>query len=79
MQLTYDAKHNIAYLRFAEASGDVETVRVSDDVLVDLNADGSVCGIELLDAGRQLAGTGGQSFMVEAGGRTVTLPLVAAE
>ena len=79
MQLTFDAKHNIAYLRFADAIGDVETVRVSDDVLVDLNADGSVCGIELLDAGRQLAGAGGQAFRVEAGGQSVTLPLVAAE
>lgn len=79
MQLTYDSKHNIAYLRFNEAMGDVETVRVSDDVLVDLNADGSVCGIELLDAGKQLAGAGGSSFLVEAGGRSVTLPLVAAE
>ncbi|WP_376984717.1 DUF2283 domain-containing protein [Bosea sp. R86505] len=79
MQFTYDATHNIAYLRFAEAAGDVETVRVSEDVLIDLNPDGSVCGIELLDAGKQLAGVGGASLLVEAGGRTVTLPLVAAE
>jgi uncharacterized protein YuzE len=79
MQLTYDAVHNVAYLRFAEAKGDVETVRVSDDVLIDLNPDGSVSGIELLDANRQLAGANAQSFTVEAGGQTVTLPLEAAE
>ena len=79
MQLTYDAEHNIAYLRFAEVTGDVETVRVSDDVLVDLNPDGSVSGIELLDAAKQLSDGTARSFTVEAGGQIVTLPLQAAE
>jgi len=46
---------------------------------VDLNPDGSVSGIELLNANRQLSGGKTQSFTVEAGGQIVTLPLQAAE
>jgi uncharacterized protein YuzE len=42
---------NIAYLRLREAAGaQVETIRLSDEVNVDLAPDGSVYGIELLNA-----------------------------
>ena len=54
MRLSYDPSHNSAYLSFAERPAEVETVCVSDVLNVDLAADGTVCGIELLDANRQL-------------------------
>jgi uncharacterized protein YuzE len=55
VQLSYDPRRNIAYLRLRELSGiQVETVRLSDEVNVDLAADGTVYGIELLNANAQL-------------------------
>ena len=42
MQLSYDPRRNIAYLRVREAAGtQVETVRLSDEVNVDLSPDGT--------------------------------------
>jgi uncharacterized protein YuzE len=54
MKLTYDPRHNIAYLRFKDKSAEVETVRVSDSLNVDLAPDGTIYGIELLNADEQL-------------------------
>jgi uncharacterized protein YuzE len=55
MQITYDPKHNIAYIRLHEKTAQVETLRVSDDVNVDMAPDGTIYGIELLNANEQLA------------------------
>lgn len=54
MKLTYDPRHNIAYLRLREKTTVVETIRVSDELNVDLAPDGTVYGIELLNANEQL-------------------------
>jgi uncharacterized protein YuzE len=54
MKLTYDSKHNIAYLRLADTSAEVETLHLSDEINVDLSPDGKVYGIELLNANGQL-------------------------
>ena len=56
MRLTYDPRHNIAYLRFHEKTGTVDTIHVSDELNVDLAPDGTVYGIELLNANEQLSG-----------------------
>jgi uncharacterized protein YuzE len=58
MKLTYDPRYNIAYLRFVErAEGvEVETIQVSDELNVDLAPDGTVYGIELMNANVQLGG-----------------------
>ena len=47
MKLTYDRDRNIAYLRLRPKGGEVETIRVSDELNVDIAPDGSVCGIEM--------------------------------
>lgn len=76
MRLTYDPKHNIAYIRLRERTEAVETVRVSDEINIDLAADGTVYGIELLDANNQLkAADGGHLVLVDATGIERTLPL----
>ena len=54
MRLTYDPRYNIAYLRLHEKVGQVETIRLSDQVNVDIAPDGTVYGIELLNANEQL-------------------------
>jgi len=54
MKLTYDPRYNIAYIRLHEKKVEVETVRVSDEMNVDIAPDGTVYGIELLNANEQL-------------------------
>jgi len=47
MKLTYDPRYNIAYVRFQEKQAEVEAIRVSDELVVDMAPDGTVYGIEL--------------------------------
>jgi uncharacterized protein YuzE len=54
MRFSYDPRYNIAYLRFQEKQADVEAIRVSDELIVDMSPDGTVYGIELLNANEQL-------------------------
>ena len=79
MKLTFDRAHNIAYLRLRPRGAQVQTVRVSDELNVDLAPDGSVYGIELLNANEQLrAADNGKLILVdEADGREVELSLEA--
>ena len=55
MRLSYDKQLNVAYLRLREKSSEVETLRLSDDLLIDIGPDGRVFGIEFLNAAEQLA------------------------
>jgi len=77
MQLTYDPRHNIAYLRFHEKTAEVETIRVSDELAVDIAPDGTVYGVELFNANEQLrAGDAGALVIInEALGRREEIPL----
>jgi uncharacterized protein YuzE len=54
MRITYDPGQNIAYIRFQEIRAEVETIRLSDELNVEMSPDGSVYGIELLNAKSQL-------------------------
>lgn len=64
MRLTYDARRNVAYLRMREKKTDVETVRISDELNIDLSPDGTIYGIELLNANEQLGAADGGSLVV---------------
>ena len=77
MKLTYDRERNIAYLRLRPKGAEVETIQVSDELNVDIAPDGSVYGIELLNANEQLrAADGGKLVLVdEATGKEFELPL----
>jgi uncharacterized protein YuzE len=55
MKLTYDPRYNIAYLRLHEKAAAVDTISISDELNVDIAPDGTVYGIELLNANEQLA------------------------
>jgi uncharacterized protein YuzE len=80
MRLSYDARRNVAYIRFRAQPADLETVRISDEITIDLAPDGTVAGIELLNANEQLRGTDGGQLVVadEALGSEVTVALSAA-
>ena len=76
MKLSYDPKYNIAYLRLHEKTGPVTTIKVSDEMNVDMAPDGTVYGIELLNANTQLAEDGG-ALIIEAGGHRREVSLTA--
>jgi uncharacterized protein YuzE len=66
MKLTYDPKHNIAYISLqAKKNARVETLHLSDSLNVDIAPDGTVYGIELLNANKQLKGKGKAKFIIE--------------
>ena len=77
MKLTYDPRRNVAYLRLQEKGLDVETIRISEELNVDLAPDGTVYGVELLNANEQLqAGDQGTLVVVnEALGERHEIPL----
>ncbi len=77
MRFTYDPRYNIAYIRFGEKQGDVETIHLSDELSVDLTPDGRVYGIELLNANEQLGreDIGRMLVINEATGERAELPL----
>ena len=78
MQFSYDPQRNIAYLRLREAAGaQVETIRLSDEVNVDLAPDGSVYGIELLNANVQLREADGGNLVLELADQRLEVPLPA--
>jgi uncharacterized protein YuzE len=80
MKFTYDPRYNIAYIRFQEKHNEVETIRISDELFVDIAPDGTVYGIELLKANEQLCreDMGGLVVINEATGERRELPLATA-
>jgi len=54
MKFTYDPRYNIAYIRFSEKQAEAESIRLSDELVVDMAPGGTVYGIELLNANEQL-------------------------
>jgi uncharacterized protein YuzE len=77
MKLTYDPRYNVAYIRFHEKRDDVESLRISDELVVDMAPDGTVYGIELLNANEQLQREDMGELIVinEATGESTNLPL----
>ena len=76
MKLSYDPKHNIAYLRIHEKVGQVTTIKLSDDMNIDIAPDGTVYGIEFLNANDQLTEDRG-AIIVELEGKRHEIKLVA--
>ncbi len=54
MKVTYDKKYNVAYIRFREKNEEVTTIPIGDEVNIDIAPDGTIYGIELLNANEQL-------------------------
>ena len=77
MRFTYDLRYNIAYIRFQEKQAEAEAIRVSDELIVDMAPDGTVYGIELLNANEQLQREDMGELLVinEATGERLQVPL----
>ena len=76
MKLSYDPKQNIAYIRFHDKLGQVTSIKISDDMNIDIAPDGTVYGVELLNANEQLTRDHGE-LVVESGGQRREISLVA--
>jgi uncharacterized protein YuzE len=76
MKLSYDQKYNVAYIRFHEKMGQVTTIRISNDMNIDIAPDGTVYGVELLNPKEQLTGDKGV-LIVELGDHRQEIELVA--
>jgi uncharacterized protein YuzE len=79
MKLSYDPRYNVAYIRLREKTAEVETIRVSDELNVDLAPDGTVHGIELLNANEQLRAGDDGRLVVEAEGKERSLALASEQ
>ncbi len=77
MRFTYDPRYNVAYIRFQEKGSDVEAIHVSDELVVDIAPDGSIYGIELLNANEQIRREDAGELVVinEATGQRTEFPL----
>ena len=77
MRFTYDPKYNIAYLKFQEKSAGVQTLKISEELNIDLASDGTIYGIELLNANEQMTRQDEGKFLVinEVTGEKAEVPL----
>ena len=73
MKLTYDPRYNIAYFRFQEKTDRVETLHLSDDLNVDMAPDGTVYGVEMLNANQQLRAEDNGNLVISCSGHYVPL------
>ncbi|HJZ04315.1 MAG: hypothetical protein XU11_C0009G0066 [Candidatus Dadabacteria bacterium CSP1-2] len=54
MQILYNVKTDLLYLRLDDRKQQVVNKRVSDDVVLDIGEDDRIVGIEILDASKHL-------------------------
>jgi uncharacterized protein YuzE len=54
MQILYNAKTDLLYLRLDDRKQQVIDRRLSEDIVLDLGEDGRIVGIEILDASKHL-------------------------
>ncbi|MGH7796326.1 MAG: DUF2283 domain-containing protein [Candidatus Binatia bacterium] len=54
MQILYNAKTDMVYIRLDERKQDVVNRRSTEDIVLDIGADNRIIGIEILDASKHL-------------------------
>lgn len=54
MQILYNAKTDLLYLRLDDRKQQVINKRLSEDIVLDLGEDDRIVGIEILDASKHL-------------------------
>lgn len=79
MKLTYDPNVNIGYIAFRDKTEAVQTIHLSEEVNIDIADDGTVYGIELLNANEQLKSGSIRKLVVEnaATGQSTEIELSA--
>jgi uncharacterized protein YuzE len=54
MQILYDSKTDLLYLRFDERTQQVVNKKLSEDIVLDIGEDTKILGIEIVDASKHL-------------------------
>ncbi len=54
MNITYDDKSDLLYIRFDDRTQDVINKRVSEQIVLDMGENDRIVGIEIMDASRHL-------------------------
>ncbi len=65
MKITYDPEADAAYIRFKRGRVEVTTVRLSEDVAIDLGPGEEIVGIEILDASKNMGLGKGRKVKLE--------------
>jgi uncharacterized protein YuzE len=55
MNITYNDKTDLLYIRLDDRKQDVINKRVSEDIVVDVGENDKIIGIEIIDASRHIA------------------------
>ncbi|MGA2976494.1 MAG: DUF2283 domain-containing protein [Spirochaetia bacterium] len=75
MKVTIDPRYNIAYIKLREKTEEVEAIRISDELVLDIAPDGRIFGIELLNASEQIGKSDVLSLFDESTGKVVEVSL----
>jgi uncharacterized protein YuzE len=54
MEIRYNAKSDLVYIRLDDRKQDVVNRRLTEDIVLDIGADNRIIGIEILDASKHL-------------------------
>lgn len=54
MKIKYDSEADAAYISFKENPGEVTTIRINEDIAIDMGPKEEIVGIEVLDASQHL-------------------------
>ncbi len=55
MQILYDSRTDLLYLRLDDRHQEVVNKRLSEDIVVDLGEENKIVGIEIMDASKHLS------------------------
>lgn len=76
MKISYDSEIDALYIRFVEGKQECRTVRLNEEVALNIGAGEALVGIEVLDA-RQVLGSGHAPAVVLEGLASSAEPLTA--
>ena len=54
MQIQYDSKHDLLYIRIASGDQSVINKRVTEDIVLDIGEGDKIIGIEIMDASKHV-------------------------
>jgi uncharacterized protein YuzE len=54
MEIRYNAKSDLVYIRLDQRKQDIVNRRLAEDIVLDMGADNRIVGIEILDASKHL-------------------------
>ena len=55
MNITYNDKTDLLYIRFDDKTQDIVNKRISEDIVLDMGENDRIVGIEIMDASRHLS------------------------